>query len=441
MRFTPWATRLALTLSLSATALLTACGSGGGSSDTQVRLLNATQSYPALDLTVNDKTINSKVANGAVGEYGGVDTGATATKVLTSDVGTSISTTTPSLISGTNYTYIAYGFSGAIRTSLLQEDQTAPDSGKAKLLVLNLAPDAGALDVYVTASTDSLDTAATFNTGSLNAGAGTGYIQINAGTYRVRVTGATKRSDLRIDIPAVTLDSAGVSTLILTSTNSGTLVNGVQLVQKGAAKAFANTLSRVRAVNALAGSPTVAVSVNSNTLLPASLPPNVGEYISLPAGAANSTVTVNGTAVGVPSQTLAAGGDYTLLVSGVAGSTAAGVWFTDDNRLPTTTGTAKIRLINGLSDPTALATLSVDYTNVVSNVLPGTVSQPQSVNALATGSLITVNSPLKLAPLYNPATGTSTTGLTTLTTGGVYTIFVMGDPNANPVAGKFAKDR
>ena len=81
MRFTPWATRLVLTLSLSATAFLTACGGGGGSGSTaQVRLLNATQSYAQLDLTVNDKTINSKVAYATVGDYGSVDTNNTATK-------------------------------------------------------------------------------------------------------------------------------------------------------------------------------------------------------------------------------------------------------------------------------------------------------------------------------------------------------------------------
>ena len=439
MRFTPWATRLALTLSLSATAFLTACGSGGSSSNTQVRLLNATQSYPSLDLTVNDKTINSKVAYGTVGDYGSVDTSATATKVLAGDAGTSIVATTPTLASNNNYTFVAYGFAGAVRTSLLQEDQTAADAGKAKLLILNLAPDAGQLDVYVMGASDTPDTATAAAT-ALNGGSGSGYISFNSGTFRVRVTGTSKRNDLRLDIPAVTLDSGGVHTLILTSTSSGTLVNGIQLTQKGTAKAFANALTRVRAVNALAGAPVVTASVNGTTLLPASLPPNVSEYVSLAAGSGNATVTVNGSAIGVTSQNLAAGGDYTLLISGTV-ATAAGVWVTDDNRLPTVAGTAKIRLINGLSDPTAITTLNVDYTAVVSNVLPGTASASQSISTGTTGSLITVNSPLQLTPLYNPATGISTSGLTQLTSGGVYSVFVMGDPKAANVAGKLAKDR
>ena len=157
MRFTPWATRLALTLSLSATAFLTACGGGGdGDSNTQVRLLNATRSYNSLDLEVDEKKVNTAVAYASAGEYASVNTNATATKVTANPVGTSISATTPTLKGGTNYTYITYGFSGAIRTSLLEESEEVPAANSAKLLVLNLAPDAGAMDVYVTAAADQI---------------------------------------------------------------------------------------------------------------------------------------------------------------------------------------------------------------------------------------------------------------------------------------------
>ncbi|MFG6467186.1 DUF4397 domain-containing protein [Roseateles sp. BYS87W] len=437
MRFTPWATRLVLTLSLSATAFLTACGGGGGSGSTaQVRLLNATQSYAQLDLTVNDKTINSKVAYATVGEYGGVDTNNTATKVLTSDVGTSISATTPTLSGGNNYTYISYGFAGAIRTSLLQEAETAPDTGKAKLLVLNLAPDAGALDVYVTASADALDTA-TPVTSNLQGGSGSGYNLINAGTFRVRVTGYTKKgNDLRLDIPAITLDSASVNTLILTATNGGVLVNGMQLVQKGAVKNYANSLTRVRAVNALAGTPIVAASVNGNNILPASLPPNTTDYYSFTAGASTTSITVNSIPLTVGSPSFAAGGDYTLLIWGDASAPQLSV-LSDDNRLPTVSGNVKMRLVNGLSVAGSVASLNIDFQAQASNVLPGTSSAPVSIGS-STGSVVTVNSPLKVDALYNPSAGTSS-GLTPLTANGVYTIFVMGDPNAPK--GKLSKDR
>lgn len=437
MRFTPWATRLVLTLSLSATAFLTACGGGGkGGSTAQVRLLNATQSYAQIDLTVNDKTINSKVGYAAVGEYGGVDTSATATRVLESTVGTSISATTPTLAGGTNYTFISYGFAGAIRTSLLEESQAAPDANKAKLVVLNLAPDAGALDVYVTPSTDALDTATPL-TSNLQGGSGSGYTQINSGTFRVRVTGYSKKGDdLRLDIPAVTFDSASVNTLILTATNGGVLVNGMHLIQKGAVKNYPNTLSRVRAVSALAGTPVVAASVNGNNILPASLPPNTSNYFSFTAGASTTVVTVNGLPLNITSPNLAAGNDYTLLIWGDATTPQLAV-LSDDNRLPTVNGNVKMRLVNGLSVPGTVASLNIDFQSQANNVQPGTSSTPVNISS-STGSVVTVNSPLKVDALYNPSAGTSS-GLTPLTANGVYTIFVMGDPNSPK--GKFSKDR
>jgi len=437
MRFTPWATRLVLTLSLSATAFLTACGGGGGSGSTaQVRLLNATQSYAQLDLTVNDKTINSKIGYASVGDYGGVDTSNTATRVLESSVGTSISATTPTLAGGTNYTFIFYGFAGAVRTSLLEESQAAPDANKAKLVVLNLAPDAGALDVYVTPSTDALDTATPL-TSNLQGGSGSGYIQINSGTFRVRVTGYSKKGeDLRLDIPAVTFDSTTVNSLILTATNGGVLVNGMHLVQKGAVKSYPNTLTRVRAVNALAGTPIVATTVNGNNILPASLPPNTSNYFSFTSGASTTSITVNSIPLNVTSPVFAAGGDYTLLIWGDAATPQLAV-LSDDNRLPTVSGNVKMRLVNGMSVAGTVASLNVDYQSQANNVLPGTSSTPVNISS-STGSVVTVNSPLKVDALYNPSSGT-TSGLTPLTANGVYTIFVMGDPN-NP-KGKFSKDR
>ncbi|MCF8206569.1 MAG: DUF4397 domain-containing protein [Methylotenera sp.] len=436
MRFTPWATRLVLTLSLSATAFLTACGGGGGGSTAQVRLLNATQSYAQLDLTVNDKTINSKIAYATVGDYGGVDTANTATRVLESSVGTSVSATTPTLAGGTNYTYVSYGFAGAVRTSLLEESQAAADANKAKLIVLNLAPDAGSLDVYVTATGDALDTATPL-TANLTGGASSGFNLINSGTFRIRVTGYSKKGeDLRLDIPSITFDSTSVNWVILTSTTSGVLVNGMHMVQKGAVKNYPNTLTRVRAVNALAGTPVVSTTINGNNILPASLPPNTSNYFSFASGASTTTITVNSIPLNVTVPAYAAGTDYTLLVWGTAAAPQLSV-LSDDNRLPTVSGNVKIRLINGLSVPNTVASLNVDYQSQANNVLPGTSSVPANVSS-STGSVVTVNSPLQSDALYNPSLGT-TSGLTPLTANGVYTIFVMGDPAAPK--GKFSKDR
>lgn len=448
MRFTPWATRLVLTLSLSATAFLTACGGGGGGgSSTQIRLLNATQSYANLDLVVNDKTINAKVAQTTVGAYGGVDTANTATQVQTSDVGNSVAALSPSLAGDSSYTLIAYGFAGSVRTSLLQEAQDAPDSGKVKVLALNLAPDAGQLDVYITTPDAALTDATPFVAG-LVGGAGSGYIQLNAGTYRVRVTGYNNKTDLRLDVSGVTLDSASVNSLILTSTSSGTLVNGFKLVQKGAVTPYPNTLSRVRMVNGLAGGTYANSTVQGKPLLVDSPSPNRADYVSLPAGASNLVVNVNGTARNFAAPTLVAGTDYTLLLYGTATNPMLQP-LVDDNRLPTTSGSVKIRLINALSGNNPLASLVVDYTTLASNVQPGSSSAPASISS-TTGSTVQITSPLLANPLYNPGTNGGTTSLTPLVANGVYTALILGDSTVNAsttpptmpgATGMFIKDR
>lgn len=425
MRFTPWATRLALTLGLSVTALLTACGGGGNGNKAQIRLLNATQSLTALDLVNNNNTLNSKVAYATTGSYTSIDTGNTASNVLDSSVGTSVAATAPTLNSGSNYTLIAYGWSGAVRTSLLQENQTAPASGKASLLVLNLAPDAGALDVYVLGTTDDPSTAPPL-TSNLLGGSGSGFNQQNSGTFRVVVTGYGNRSDLRLDIPAVTLGSASTNTLILTATSGGVLVNGMQLVQQGAVTNYPNSLARVRVVNAMGGSAQASVTLNGSTVLPTSLPPNITSYASVPVGAPTLGVTVNGTPLTVSPYTVSAGGDYTALVWGSPSAPQLS-WVVDDNRLPTGSGNVKMRLVNGLSDTTALPSLNVDYTARAINVQSGQASTAATFLPNSSGSLVTVNSSLSPIPLYNPSATTSTSGLTPLTANAVYSVFVMGD--------------
>ncbi len=426
MRFTPWATRLALTLSLSAMAALTACGgSGGGGSSTQVRLLNATRSYDQLDLTVNDKTINSKVAYATAGEYGSVDTGSTASKVLKSDVGTSVSATQPTLNANSNYTYITYGFAPVARTTLLEESQAAPEANKAKLLVLNLAPDAGALDTYVTsAATCSLSNETALSS-NLAGGAGSGYIQINSGTFRVCVTGYNKPNDLRLAIPAITLDSASVNTLILTATDGGVLVNGITMVQKGAVKSFPNTQSRVRTVAALASGGAVTSSINGQAMFGSSaVSPLISDYVTTNAGASTLSVAVNGANVSFTAPTLAAGKDTTLMVWGDPAAPKLAV-IDDDNRLPTVSTDVKIRLVNALQ--TNGAGLSVGYGTIASNIAAGSASPAVSgsITNASTGAQVDVTVPSTALSIY-------TNSALVFPSGSVWTFFAV--PNTATAA-------
>lgn len=408
---------LALGAALASAALLSACG-GGGSDDSKanIRLLNATRSYSSLDLSVDDSSVNSNVAYASVGSYGSIDTSDTTALVQTSGVGTSVASVAPSLTKGGNYTLIAYGWAGAVRTSMLQEDQDAAAANKAKLLVLNLAPDAGSLDTYLSVVGDSVDSESAVASG-VTGGSSSGFNTINAGTYRVRITGAGNKSDLRLDIPSITLSSTSVSTLVITATSGGVLVNGILVAQKGSATNLATTQSRARVVAAVADSARVSALLNGSTLLGTSVAPTIGEYQSFTAGSTTLSVMVNGAPLAVSAPTLAVGGDYTLMVWGDAASPQMTV-IADDNRLPSTSGTVKMRLVNGLASANTGLTLSLDYSPIASNVVSGTASTPSVVSA-STSSLLSVASPTTSTPVYSIAE-------LPVVANGVYSVFVLG---------------
>ncbi|WP_431264476.1 DUF4397 domain-containing protein [Roseateles chitinivorans] len=426
MRFKTWAWGL----SVATAALLAACGGGGDSSSAQMRLLNASIGYAALDMAVDSTTVNTGVAYAGVGSYADVKTDATGTEVQSNNVGSTLASSTPTLASGSHYTMIAYGSAGSVRTTLLQEDQEVPATGKSKLLVLNLASDAGAMDVYVTGADESLDTASTVAS-SIATGSGSGYITLNSGTFRVRLTAAGAKTDLRLDIPSLSLPSAGVSTLILTGSTGGVLVNGIQLLQQGATSNFPNATARARLVAAVGGSALVSGSIGQTPLMPTSVAPTIGDYTTVTAGTADLSVYVNGALMSFTKPPLTAGSDYTLMVWGTAADPKLAV-LTDDNRLPTSpTTTAKIRLVNGVASATTGLTLNVDYSALASNVVAGTSSSPQTT-AASTAALLTVTSPSSTTPVYS----LSDLGIQA---GYVYTVFVMGDNNA--MVGSLRRER
>lgn len=428
MRFGSLATLVALVGS----SLLAACGGGGGgssSSNAQVRLLNASVGYSSLDFSVNSTKTNSAVAYASAGTYADISSGTTAT-VQAPVTGTTLASLTPTLTGGSKYSVLAYGWSGAMKTMLLQEEEAAPTAaGTSKLMLLNLAADAGAVDLYLTGSTDTLD-AASPTMSSIAGGSSSGYIGLNSGTFRARLTAAGDRNKVLLDIPSISLEALKVHTLILTSTQGGLLVNGIFMQQQGNPTNYASTMARARVVTSLTNSPQVGATFGGKTLLQASQAPQISEYVGVNAGTGALVATVNGATVQLGNQQLAAGGDYTLMIWGDVNAPQVAV-LTDDNRLPTTAGTAKLRLINGVAGLNAGLTMTLDFTAYASNVLPGTSSGILSVPTTAAGQL-EVTSPTSSTPVY---TNTNFS----LPQGSVYTVFMLG--NQNSILGRPRRDR
>jgi hypothetical protein len=220
--------------------------------------------------------------------------------------------------------------------------------------------------------------------------------------------------------------------LVLTSTPGGVLVNALFFPQQGSLTTRANTKARVRAAIGMANGTSATVGIGGVNLLTAATPGVIGSrYARVDAGTAAVALSIDGGAVPVADKTLAAGADYTLLIW----NDAAGVQATlisDDNRLPGTTGTARIRLLNGMSGLGAPLTLAVDYSPVVEGIALGTASSAEEVDSGLEYQLDVTNA--------NTAATLHTRASTTLTDGGIYTLLMTGG-GSMAVNGTLRRDR
>lgn len=403
------------------------CGGGSSSGDGQVRLVNLTRSHAALDLATSSTSSSklvSSVTPGTASAFKGV--GAGSATLLVTDTGstTTLISTGPSITKDQSYALVVYESNSTLKSAWLSENESTPTSGTGALRVVNLATDAGGLDIYVTTPSTVL-TSSLSPTYSLAAGSGvltTASLSLAPGSWRVRVTAAGTPADLRLDLPAVAVSDQQVMTVLLLPTVGGGLIDGATLVQKSTLTAAANSNARVRLVSGVAGG-TVAASVAGTTVEAGAVSPTIGSYVTVPAGSASWAVTHNGLATALAPSALVAGSDNTLLVTGSSGATTA-TWLTDDNHAPATSGTDNMRLVNGLAGGASPLSLTVDFALLASNVAPGTASSYRSVAANSSLRL-QVDSPLSASPL------SLQTGLN-IASGGVFSVFVLGDP-ASPV--------
>jgi hypothetical protein len=406
--------------------LLTACGgSSGDDGPGYVRFVNATSSYPSLDLYENDTKASAPVVTNTVSDYATIGSGSYTFYLKPTGSSTAVVATIQSVNDGVHNTLVAYSTAGSVRTRYLTDNEAAPTVGTAKFRVFNTSYEAGNLDVYVTAPTDTL-TNASPNAPTIGGEKFSGYGEITAGTYRIRVTAAGDKTDVRLDLPSVTLTDQQVLTMVLTSTPGGVLVNGLLINQQGPLQAQVNGFARVRLVAGAAASATVAATVNGVNLSSGTVstgkPPAIGTYLQVPAGALAASVSINGTDVSPTGLTAAPGSDLTLLVLGSASAPQVSL-ISDDNSPALTSGYVKLRLVNGVNGLNAALTLQANNGVLTksSNITFGNAGDPTQVinSSTASPTPLEVDSATSSNALY--------TGNVALLTPGVYTLFMLGD--------------
>lgn len=364
---------------------LAACGGGEDRTKAHVRLVNASSGYSTLQLQVGDTDVGGAAAYGANAGYSDVDKGTDDASVSRPGSATVLATTSVSLGKDSHYTMLAYGKAGELATLLVDENEPEAADGKAKVRLVNAAPDAGSVDLFITGSSETLADSSTALAdqayGKLSA-----FTTINSGTWRVRVTATGSKSDVRLDVDGVVFASKGVTTLVVTPGRGGVLVNALQLVQAGGVARQDNTQARVRAVAGAADAAAVGVSVGGTSLVAGAASPALTAYTLVPAGAQGVVASAGGTVAGLSTATLAGGADYTLMVYGTAAAPVAAL-IEDDNSLPSESTKARVRLVNGVADLAEPLTLSIDFQVAAEGVAQGAASAYTEVDASTTATV------------------------------------------------------
>ena len=424
--------RIAFRLLLSCVAtvaILAACGGGSLSqNEGQVRLVNATGEFGALDLYESSNRLSSGVAAFTASGYQGLDKGNHDFSVRGGVAGATIATLAATVAKDKHLAIVAYSNGGTPTLALLDEEADPPSSGSAKLRFFNTtASDSGSVDVYLVADATACSAlAATAATPVATAVSGlqTAYTTINPSTatgYHLCVTAATDKSDVRLDTQLVVADRQ-VVTVILSRT-SGVLLNGLVLVQQGNLTQGLNASARVRlAVGVTAGN-TVTASVGTVSLGAATAPRSVGSYKLVPAGTVTADVSISGGTSVPTSLTLVGGADYTLLV---AGTNTTPTLTADNNSLSANAAKpVKIRLLNGANGALTGGTLGPAMLTVGSTLL-------DSTEFAAASPYVFIESSTATAILFDVRTTNGTVLCTSSSTlpaaPSVFTVFVLGDP-------------
>ncbi len=178
-----------------------------------VRAIHASSDAPAVNVLVDGAAAFQNLMFGKASAYASVPSGTRNIKVNLAANGATAINADLNLTKDTTYTVIALNRAAQIEALVLNDTtdgNSAPGSGKTKVRLIHGASQAGLVDVYVTApNTDIGHVNPTIRNFAFKAN--TRYLELNAGSYRVRITAPHSKTPV-IDTGAINLVSGGVFT-------------------------------------------------------------------------------------------------------------------------------------------------------------------------------------------------------------------------------------
>lgn len=214
--------------------VLSACGETTGPDlrlDASVRVLHAAPETPRLEVVLEGES-RTLLEYAEVSERFTVESGDRRLQLLTAGETEALIDLDTVFESGTQYTVLAAGRAGEIQPIVLADDPAPADTGETRVRVVNAAPTAGAVDIYITEPGSELSGESPLLT-SLAFGEASEYMVLESMTYQVRVTRAGG-GELLIDLPLLVLSSRRVVTIVMMDTRGSGPPHGLIALSDGA---------------------------------------------------------------------------------------------------------------------------------------------------------------------------------------------------------------
>ncbi len=209
---------------LAAAGLLMGCSDDdktGPNGTAQVRVVHASPDAPAVDVLVDNQSVLTGVAYKDASGYLDVPAGTRNIKVQAAGGGAVVINANATVTKGSYYTVIATGLLANIAPVILADDLTEPAAGNIKVRLVHGAPSVAAVDIYVTAPGADIN-AATPTLTNVTFQQASDYLEVPAGSYRVRVTPAGTKTPA-LDTGTLTLTSGQIRTAIAVEAPGGGL--------------------------------------------------------------------------------------------------------------------------------------------------------------------------------------------------------------------------
>ena len=188
-------------------------------STAQVRVVHASPDAPNVDVLVDGAAVLTNVPFKGSSNYLDVPAGSRNLRVRATGTSTVVIDQTAAVTTGKRYTVLATGRVASIAPLVLEDDLAGPGPGNVKLRLVHASPTAGNVDIYVTAPGASIATA-TPTVANVAFRAASNYLEVPAGTYRVRITPVGSKT-VAIDVNDVALTAGQVRTAVAVDAPGG----------------------------------------------------------------------------------------------------------------------------------------------------------------------------------------------------------------------------